>query len=261
MPLTEPSPGTSERADVFDAEHLRVSLGGVPILRDVSMRVAAAEMVALLGGNGSGKTTLVRAALGLVAHDRGTIRLFGAPLEEFRDWARIGYVPQRASVTMHSTTVAELIASGTLSRRRPFQPMSRSDRVRVGELIERVGLSAKAHEAFVHLSGGQQQRVLIARALVSKPSFLIMDEPLAGVDLTTQQKLADLVGSLRRDGLAVLVVLHETEALASLIDRAVVLQAGRVIQNGPLTDSAHAHEHVHPDHRIPILEEVRPWSS
>lgn len=239
---------------------LGVSLGGVPILRDVSLGVEQHEVVALLGGNGSGKTTLVRALLGLVPHDRGEITLFGTPLAQFRHWSQIGYVPQRASVSMHSTTVRELVSSGTLSTRRVFTRLGRTGRARVSEVIDRVGLSPKADEAFVHLSGGQQQRVLIARALVSSPSLLVMDEPFAGVDLATQQRLADLVGSLHDEGMAMLVVLHETEVFAPLISRAVVLREGRVAHDGALEALAtHHHETEPPARTVRIIEEVRPW--
>lgn len=242
-------------------DDLSVSLGGVPILRDVSFSVDEDEIVALLGGNGSGKTTLVRAVLGLVPHLRGDISLFGTPLAQFREWSRIGYVPQRASVSMHSTTVRELVSSGTLSSRRLFTRLGRSGRARVSEVIDRVGLGAKADDAFVHLSGGQQQRVLIARALVSSPSLLVMDEPFAGVDLSTQQRLADLVGSLHADGMAALVVLHETEVFAPLIDRAVVLREGRVAHDGDLeAHAAHGHETEPPARSVQLIEEVRPWT-
>ncbi|HSN11465.1 MAG TPA: ABC transporter ATP-binding protein [Propionibacteriaceae bacterium] len=242
-------------------DDLSVSLGGVPILRDVSFAVDQGEVVALLGGNGSGKTTLVRAVLGLVPHLRGEVSLFGTPLADFHEWSRIGYVPQHASVSMHSTTVRELVTSGTLSSRRLFSRLGRAGRARVSDAIERVGLSAKADDAFVHLSGGQQQRVLIARALVSSPSLLVMDEPFAGVDVSTQQRLTDLVGSLRADGMAVLVVLHETELFAPLIDRAVVLREGRVAHNGGLDEHmAHGHETEPPARSVRLIEEVRPWT-
>jgi zinc transport system ATP-binding protein len=240
-------------------DDLSVSLGGLPILRDVSFTVEQHEVVALLGGNGSGKTTLVKAVLGLVPHQRGEISLIGTPIAQFRAWSQIGYVPQRASVSMHTTTVRELVTSGTLSTRRPFTRLGRAGRDRVGEVIERVGLTKKADDAFVHLSGGQQQRVLIARALVSSPSLLVMDEPFAGVDLSTQQRLADLVGSLHEDGMAVLVVLHETDVFAPLIDRAVVLREGRVVGDGVLETHDHGHETEPPARTVRIIEEVRPW--
>jgi zinc transport system ATP-binding protein len=242
--------------------HLGVSLGGVPILRDVSMEVADQEVVAILGGNGSGKTTLVTSLLGLVPHEHGEIALFGTPLAEFRQWSRVGYVPQRASVAMHSTTVRELVTSGTLSKRRPFSRLGSANRRKVSEVIERVGLGAKSEDAFVHLSGGQQQRVLIARALVSSPELLVMDEPFAGVDLATQERLAQLVGSLNDEGMTVLVVLHETEVFAPILDRMVVLREGRVSSDGKVdAHHGHGHEVEAPARIASIVEEVRPWNS
>jgi zinc transport system ATP-binding protein len=240
-------------------DDLSVSLGGLPILRDVSFAVEQHEVVALLGGNGSGKTTLVKALLGLIPHQSGEATLFGTPLAQFHAWSQIGYVPQRASVSMHTTTVRELVTSGTLSTRRPFARLNRAGKLRVSEVIERVGLTKKADDTFVHLSGGQQQRVLIARALVSAPTLLVMDEPFAGVDLSTQQRLADLVGSLHDDGMAVLVVLHETEVFEPLIDRAVVLREGRVVKDGALETHDHGHETEPPARTVRIIEEVRPW--
>jgi zinc transport system ATP-binding protein len=240
-------------------DDLNVSLGGLPILRDVSFAVEQHEVVALLGGNGSGKTTLVKALLGLVPHQSGEIAIFGTPLAQFHAWSQIGYVPQRASVSLHTTTVRELVTSGTLSTRRPFTRLSRAGKARVSEVIERVGLTKKADDAFVHLSGGQQQRVLIARALVSAPPLLVMDEPFAGVDLATQQRLADLVRSLHDDGMAVLVVLHETEVFEPLLSRAIVLREGRVVKDGVLETHDHGHEAEPPGGTVRIIEEVRPW--
>jgi zinc transport system ATP-binding protein len=129
-------------------------------------------------------------------------------------------------------------------------------------VIERVGLGPKSEDAFVHLSGGQQQRVLIARALVSSPELLVMDEPFAGVDLASQERLAQLVGSLNDDGVAVLVVLHETEAFAPILDRMVVLREGRVSSDGEVDTHlghGHGHEVEAPARTAPIVEEVRPW--
>ena len=178
---------------VVEATNLRVSLGGMPILRDATFTVDTGEAVALLGANGSGKTTLLRAILRLIPHQFGTIRLFGTAVDGFRDWSRIGYVPQRASLSLHSTTVRELVASGRLSRRRPFVPASATDKRLTTQALEHVALADRAKDAFVHLSGGQQQRALIARALVGESDLLVLDEPFAGVDLRHQESLAAIL--------------------------------------------------------------------
>jgi zinc transport system ATP-binding protein len=198
------------------------------------MSVRAGETVALLGGNGSGKSTLVRSLVGLLPHQRGRITLFDRPLRLFRDWHRIGYVPQRTPVGTSAATVREVVAAGRLARRVPFLPAGRQQRQAVIEALATVGMADRAGDPISWLSGGQQQRVLIARALVARPRLLILDEPIAGVDLEHQSVLASVLDRLTADGTAILVVLHEVGPLADQIDRAVVLSQGRVAYQGSL---------------------------
>ena len=108
---------------VLAAADLTVERRGLPVLRGVSISIRTGEAVALLGGNGSGKSTLVRTLLGLLPHRRGTVTLFGSPLRDFRDWARIGYVPQRSLATLGGSKVKEVVAAGRLGRRRLFRPV------------------------------------------------------------------------------------------------------------------------------------------
>ncbi|RYJ01557.1 MAG: metal ABC transporter ATP-binding protein, partial [Actinomycetales bacterium] len=152
---------------------LDVHLDARPVLRDVSMHVGAGELVTILGANGSGKSTLVRTAVGLITPTRGEVTLFGTPLDAFREWHKIGYVPQRsASVPGVPATIDEVVSAGLLSQRRLFR---RIDRTAVGEALERVGLAHLHDRPVAQLSGGQHQRVLIARALVSHAELLVMD--------------------------------------------------------------------------------------
>ncbi|AQX16926.1 ABC transporter ATP-binding protein [Tessaracoccus lapidicaptus] len=224
--------------DPLHAEGLFVSLGGLPILRDVSISVSAGEAVALLGGNGSGKSTLVRTLMGLVPHQEGSISLFGEPLATFRDWSRIGYVPQHSAVAVANATVREIVSSGRLAHRRPFQWLRAVDHAAIDHALDLVGLAGRAGWPFAALSGGQKQRTLIARALASQPELLVMDEPLAGVDLHSQGGLADLLGRLADEGLALLVVLHELGPMAAVLHRAVTLCDGRVVDR----ETTGAHE-------------------
>jgi ABC-type Mn/Zn transport systems, ATPase component len=217
---------------VIRTESLLVELGGLPILREVSVRVGSGELTALMGGNGSGKTTLVRALLNLIPHQGGTIELFGTPLERFRDWHRVGYVPQRGAVVIKQATVGEVVASGRAGRRRPFVPLSARDRSQIASALNEVGLADRAASPFSELSGGQQQRVLIARALATGAELLVMDEPFAGVDLHVQDDLATLIGQLNAAGTTVLVVLHESGALTPLLTNSIVLREGRVVHTG-----------------------------
>lgn len=225
-----------EAGTVLAAQDLTVERGGLPVLRGVSISVGAGEAVALMGGNGSGKSTLVRTLLGLLPHRRGEVQLFDSHLRDFRDWSRIGYVPQRSPVLLGGSKVKEIVAAGRLAHRRPFRPLSRSDRDAVDNAITLVGLAAQRNTDISALSGGQQQRVLVARALAGEPDLLVLDEPTSGIDLDQQQVLAGVLAGLLAQGTSLLVVLHEVGPLRGLIDRAVVLSDGRVLHDGPLGD-------------------------
>ncbi|MQY32682.1 High-affinity zinc uptake system ATP-binding protein ZnuC [Streptomyces sp. RB17] len=226
-------------------------LGARPVLRGIDLTVGRGEVVALLGANGSGKSTAIRTIIGQVPVSGGTVELFGTPRRAFRDWARVGYVPQRTTAAGGvPATVTEIVSSGRLSRTR-FGVFRRADREAVHRALELVGMADRAKDSVNALSGGQHQRVLIARALVAEPELLIMDEPMAGVDLASQEVLAATLREQVAAGTTVLLVLHELGPLEPLIDRAVVLRDGCVLHDGPPPKALgqHAlpgHDHVHP---------------
>lgn len=234
-------------------EHLGVSLGGLPVLRDVSCTVNLGSITALLGGNGAGKSTLLKAILGIHPHQSGSITILDQPLNGFRQWARLGYVPQRSSLQLRQATVAEVVASGRLARRRPFIPPTAADRKHISQALDLVGLSDRRKDAFVDLSGGQQQRTLIARALAGEPELLLLDEPFAGVDLNTQARLADVLRTLHNGGKTILIVLHELGPLAHDIDHSIVLRNGRVIAAPPEEHHPAGHETDDPDNTTDLL--------
>lgn len=246
------STGTATGA-LIEARDVHVRLGGSLILRGVDLRVRPGEVVGLLGTNGSGKSTLVRALVGVVPLVGGTVELMGAPLGPRVPWQRIGYVPQRVSASSGlPSTAAEVVASGTIYGRRLRRP--RGWRDQVAAALDQVDLADHAGEAIADLSGGQQQRVLIARALVRRPDLLIMDEPVAGVDLPSQAQFARTLTSLVAGGMTVLVVVHELGELSELIERAVVIRHGQVVHDGappvphaPHAGTAHHHQHPHAD--------------
>ena len=222
-----------------------VAIEGRPILRGIDLTVSGGEFVALMGANGSGKSTLVRALTGLRELTSGSLSLFGTPLEQFHDWRRVGFVPQRSgAATGVPASVREVVSSGRLTHRRLFRPLSREDRRAVDEALEVVGLTELAGVGVSTLSGGQQQRVLIARALAGQPDLFFLDEPTAGVDLPNQHALADTLALLSGRGATIVLVAHELGPMAPLIHRAVVMRDGRKAYDGaPLGD----HE-VHDPH-------------
>ncbi|MGW5637482.1 metal ABC transporter ATP-binding protein, partial [Streptomyces sp. NPDC003832] len=225
--------------------------GPLPGGRHPGTGVNRGEVVALLGANGSGKSTAVRAVIGQVQPTAGEIDLFGTARRRFRDWHRVGYVPQRTTAASGvPATVTEVVSAGRLSRTR-FGLLRKADRAAVGRALELVGMADRAKDPVDALSGGQHQRVLIARALAAEPELLIMDEPMAGVDLASQEVLAATLREQVAAGTTVLLVLHELGPLEPLIDRAVVLRDGCVLHDGPPPKAVgqHAlpgHDHVHP---------------
>ncbi|GHI95812.1 MULTISPECIES: metal ABC transporter ATP-binding protein [Streptomyces] len=246
---------------VISLRGVRAELGSRPVLRGIDLTVRRGEVVALLGANGSGKSTAVRTVIGQVPVTDGEIELFGTPRRRFRDWSRLGYVPQRTTAAGGvPATVTEVVSSGRLSRAR-FGVLRKADHEAVRHALGLVGMADRAKDSVNALSGGQHQRVLIARALASVPELLIMDEPMAGVDLASQEVLADTLREQVAAGTTVLLVLHELGPLEPLIDRAVVLRDGCVLHDGPPPKAVgqHAlpgHDHVHP-HAPADAEPVR----
>jgi len=237
---------------VLTARDVHVSLNGTRILHGVGIGVSPGEVVALMGGNGSGKSTFVRALVGAIPLAGGSVTLFDTPATASAR-SRVGYVPQRMSAAGGvAATVDEVVRSGLLGYRRLRGPRDARNRAR--QALSLLGIEDLLGRDVSRLSGGQQQRVLVARALVRQPDILILDEPMAGVDLQSQVAFAHALGHLKENGVAVIIVLHELGALTRHIDRAVVLEGGRVTREGAPPEDlgvhaipGHDHEHAHAD--------------
>lgn len=225
----------SDRADTSVISLQRASFGydDRTVVHTVDLDVRPGEVIALLGPNGSGKSTLVRGLLGLNQHQGGEVRLLGSPLAQFRDRYRLGYVPQRHTLSGSvRATVEEVVAVGRLPHQGVLARTSGEDRRIVRESLELVGLLDRAKEDVSTLSGGQQRRVLIARALAAQPDVLIMDEPTAGVDEASQKVLADVLRRLTARGTTMLIVTHELAALHGVVTRIVFVTGGGIRFDG-----------------------------
>ncbi|QJA05707.1 metal ABC transporter ATP-binding protein [Thermosulfurimonas marina] len=194
---------------VVEAEKVSFAYDGEPVLEEVTLKLFLGDFCALIGPNGSGKSTLLKILVGLLRPQEGRVRLFGKDLEEFREWHRVGYVPQKVTALVDRVlplTVAEAVALGLVARR---GLSAKERRLRVARALERVGLSGMEGRLLRELSGGQQQRVFLARALVGEPELLLLDEPTTGVDFASQERFYELLGNLNREGITILIVTHD----------------------------------------------------
>jgi zinc transport system ATP-binding protein len=234
-------------APVISVRSASFGYAGHTVVADLSLEVRPGEVVALLGPNGSGKSTLVRGLLGLNEHLGGEVLVLGERLSRRSDRTRLGYVPQRHTLSGSvRSTVREVVATGRLPHRPWWRPASRRDAELVEAALDTVGLADRAKADVATLSGGQQRRVLIARALVGEPSVLVMDEPTAGVDAASQEVLAEVLRRLVATGVTMLVVTHELAALRGIVDRIVEMDAGHIHFDGtPEGYAEHTAQIVH----------------
>ena len=224
-------PNTQEQASqptgVLAVDGVSVRLSGREVLQDVRFTIDRGEFVGLIGSNGAGKTTLLRVILGLQPPARGQVRICGAPRSARS--ANIGYMPQKILLDSDLPVRArDLVGLGLDGHRFGFPLPSRNRRRRVDEMLRAVDAGRFADERVGNLSGGEQQRVLIAHALISAPRLLLLDEPLANLDIRSEQEIIDLLaGIARQQQIAVLISAHDMNPLLPVMDRIVYMAAGR----------------------------------
>lgn len=210
-----------------------VRFGQTRPLRNINLRIGAGELVGIVGPSGAGKTTLLRLLLGEIRPSEGVMELAGA--SRGRRHPTVGYVPQLdASERTFPVTVqgaVELGAAATSSRVPWF---SRSERAAASRALERLGIGDLHARGLHELSGGQFQRVLFARALVSDPQLLLLDEPTSGIDLQTRAEMLALVDELSRGGLTIVMTTHDLNWVASHLPRIVCLNQRVRADGAPL---------------------------
>jgi len=205
-----------------------VSLSGRPVLKDVDFSVARGQLTGLIGPNGAGKTTIFRVILGLVTPQSGEVRIDGHPRP--RHNRLIGYVPQKVTLDYDLPLRGrDLVALGLDGDRIGIPFPSRHRRRLIDEMLEAVDARDFANSRVGQLSGGEQQRILIAHALVSKPKLLLLDEPLANLDLRSEYEVVALLSRVvREQRIAVLISAHDMNPLLPVMDQVVYVAAGRV---------------------------------
>jgi zinc/manganese transport system ATP-binding protein len=222
----------SESRELLQVDDVSVRLSGRTILDRVSFQIAPGEFTGLIGSNGAGKTTLFRVILGLQAASAGHV-LFGGPAHPRQHGRRhrLGYVPQKFLFDPDVPLRArDLVGLGIDAHRLGVPRPSRTRRARIQEMLRAVDAERFADTRVGKLSGGEQQRILIAHALIAKPQLLLLDEPLANLDLRSAHEVVALLARIAREQeIAVLISAHEINPLLPVMDRIVYLAAGRAV--------------------------------
>ncbi len=198
---------------------LDFSYGSTPVLEQVNLTINDKEFVSVVGPNGGGKTTLLKLLLGLIEPQNGSVSIFGKTPTLGRKL--IGYLPQHAHLdAQFPVTALDVVLMGRLGKTRGFGFYTKIDRSAARDMLNRVGLSTLENRPLTTLSGGQRQRVLIARALVSEPRLLLLDEPTSSLDDYMERKLYDLLKELNKE-FAVVVVSHDISFVSSYVEKVV----------------------------------------
>jgi len=202
------------------------------VLDNISFSVTPADYIGLVGPNGSGKSTLIRVILGLEKPTAGSVSLFGQPAGQFRQWERIGYLPQKTTALgrFFPATVQEVVALGLVPKRRTSDGHHKDS---VDHALDFMEIQEIRNKLIGELSGGQQQRVLLARALVKQPDLLILDEPTIAIDPEIREKFSQVIADLNRTrGVTILLVTHDTASIGKYARKLLYLEREIVFYGG-----------------------------
>lgn len=233
---------------LIEASDLSFQYGKEYVFSSVSFCVHKGDFVALTGPNGAGKSTLLKLILGELTLQNGLIRLFGQDLRQFRQWPKIGYMPQNgvAIGANFPATAEEIVQANLFSEIGLMHRAKKEHRQKVKQALKRVGIEGYEKHPFSELSGGQQQRVLLARVLVNEPAVMILDEPTTGIDYQGIGDLMTLLQSLNKEnGAAILMVTHDLARASDYAGRTLCLEEGSLVE---LTKGQIQEELVHKHH-------------
>lgn len=224
-------PNVDHSANSIEVSHISFSYGDTEVLRDITFAIHRGDYLGIVGPNGAGKTTLLKIMLGRLRPAAGTVKIFGTDVGDFKEWSRIGYVPQKAFYfdRHFPATVAEVVLMGRYAKRGLFRRVTAEDRMAVVAALKTAEMWQYRDILIGDLSGGQQQRVFIARALASAPEIIFLDEPTTGVDAKSEEEFYALLRKLNRESQATLVLVsHDIDRVlgeamhVACIDRTLV---------------------------------------
>jgi manganese/iron transport system ATP-binding protein len=259
--LTKPK-DHDDAAPPIQVKRLTVRYNGTPALQDVSFDLPGGEMVAVVGPNGSGKTTLFKVIAGVLRPSEGSVRVFGhGP----GGHVCIAYVPQRSEVDWDfPVNVAEVVMMGRIRKLGLLRWPRRADWRLVRDALVRVGMADHAERQISELSGGQQQRVFLAQALAQEAEVVLLDEPLTGLDLPSQEAIFETLRILREAGVSVMVATHDLNMATERFDTAMLLnrrliaygEPGQVFSKANLLDAYGGSVHVLPGEGMVVLADT-----
>ncbi len=221
----------NEAKNIIEVKDMSFSYGPNEVLKDITFEIHEGDYLGVVGPNGSGKTTLLKIMLGLLPPSSGSVRLFGKELKDFKEWSKIGYVPQKVTSfdVNFPATVHEVVLMGRYARRGLLRGITPKDEQVGKKALKQVGMLEYHDRLIGDLSGGQQQRVFIARALAGEPEVIFLDEPTTGVDEKTQGEFYALLGRLNKElKLTLVLISHDIEMITkevmhiACIDRTLV---------------------------------------
>lgn len=202
--------------NIIEVKDVYFSYNGENVLENIDLNIHQGDYLGIIGPNGSGKTTLVKIILGLLKPQKGEVKIFGEPLSKFKEWHKIGYVPQKIQVDpQFPATVWEVVSMGRYGGKKFWEQINSHDRKHIDRALREVDLLDLKDRQVGDLSGGQLQRVFIARALVTEPEVIFLDEPATGVDIETQKQFYALLKKLNQElNLTLIIISHDLETMA-----------------------------------------------
>ncbi|MEO6508872.1 MAG: metal ABC transporter ATP-binding protein [Patescibacteria group bacterium] len=203
--------------NIIELNNISFAYNGENVLEHVNLNVHKGDYLGIIGPNGGGKTTLLKIMLGLLKPTDGTVHLFGKDICCFKDWSKIGYVPQKVATfdANFPATVYEVVSMGRYGKKGLFHSLNDKDKAIIDEALKQVEMYEYKDRIIGDLSGGQQQRVFIARALATQPQVIFLDEPTVGVDVITQESFYKLLKKLNYElELTLILVSHDIDVVA-----------------------------------------------
>lgn len=216
---------------VIEVTNLKFNYNGLKLLEDVSFSIETGQFVKLTGPNGSGKSTLIKLLIKEISAFSGNISLLGENIDTFKNWHKIGYLPQsKFGEGNFIATSMEIVLTGLYHEVSRFGFFSKKHKEKASEALKMVGMQDFKNSLLSNLSGGQLQRVMTARLLVANPEILILDEPLTGIDINATKDIIDILSGLKNQGVTTLMISHDTYYLNGVIDKTLCLECGNLIE-------------------------------